>query len=114
MALSALEMGPDVEECMDNCFEAAQAAERCATECVEMGEPERARCIKLCQDVADLTTQHARLMARESEYHQEVAAICADLCETCADECEQYEGTTMQVCAEACRRCADSCRRMAG
>lgn len=99
---------------MDNCFEAAQASERCATHCIEMGDPERARCIKLCRDVADLTTEHARLMARQSEYDSELAAICADLCETCADECASFEGDIVEACEQACRTCAESCRNMAG
>jgi hypothetical protein len=45
MALTELQMGSETEECIDNCFEASQAAEKCAQHCIEMGEAERARCI---------------------------------------------------------------------
>ncbi|PSG97844.1 four-helix bundle copper-binding protein [Thermoplasmatales archaeon SW_10_69_26] len=114
MALTELQMGSEIESCLDNCFEASQAAEKCANHCIEMGEADRSRCIELCQDVADLTSLHARMMARDSEYHNEMAAVCADLCETCADECEQFDGPIPQTCAQACRTCAASCRQMAG
>lgn len=113
MALTELKMGREMENCVDNCFEAAQAAEKCAQHCIEMGEDDRARCIELCRDVADVTSLHARMMARDSEFHREIATVCADLCETCADECANFEGEIPQTCAEACRTCAESCRQMA-
>lgn len=99
---------------MDNCFETSQAAEKCAQHCIEMGEADRARCIRLCRDVAELADLHARMMVRDSEYHEEIARVCADLCETCAEECENVGGKIPQACAEACRKSAESCRRMAG
>ncbi|MCU4753855.1 four-helix bundle copper-binding protein [Halobacteria archaeon AArc-curdl1] len=99
-------------DCMDNCLEAAQACEWCADECIGMGE-EMARCIRLCRDVADLTTMHARFMARNSDYSSDLAETCAAACEACADECEQHDHEHCQVCAETLRECADSCRDMA-
>lgn len=98
--------------CIDNCFEATQASEWCADECIDEG-PEMARCIRLCRDVADLTTTHARFMARESGYSSELAETCAALCEECADECHRHDHEHCQVCADVLRECADSCRDMA-
>lgn len=100
-------------ECIDNCSEAAQACEWCATECVRTGNDEMTRCIQLCRDVADVTTLHARMMARDSEYEAALASTCADLCEVCADECEQFDADHCQTCAETLRECAQSCRDMA-
>lgn len=100
-------------ECIDNCFEAAQASEWCATECIELGDEEMARCIRLCRDVADVATLHARMMARDSPYESDLAETCADLCEECADECEQFDHDHCQTCADVLRECADSCRDMA-
>ena len=100
-------------ECIDNCFEAAQASEWCATECAREGDADMARCIELCRDVADLTTLHARLMARDSAYSSDLAATCADLCEECADECARHDDEHCQVCADVLRECVDSCRDMA-
>ena len=100
-------------DCIDNCLAAAQACEWCATACVREDDADMERCIELCRDVADLTTLHARLMARDSDYSSDLAETCADLCEACADECEQHDTEHCQTCAEVVRECADSCRDMA-
>ena len=103
----------EMASCIDNCFEAAQASEWCADECIQLGDPAMASCITLCRDVADLSTIHARLMARGSSYEADLAAICAKLCEECALECEQFDHEHCQVCAEVLHTCASSCREMA-
>ena len=100
-------------ECIDNCFEAVQACEWCASECIEMGDEEMSRCIALCRDVADVATLHARMMARNSDIEGDLASVCADRCEACADECEQFDHDHCQTCADVVRECADSCRDMA-
>lgn len=116
MALTEIDHVSENEEmaqCIDNCFNAAQACEWCADECIQMGDEEMARCIELCRDVADLTTNHARFMVRNSEFSSDLAATCADACEECADECEQFDAEHCQVCADVLRDCAESCRNMA-
>ena len=70
-----------------------------------------ARCIRLCRDVADLTTLHARFMARDSDDHAARAAVCADACEACAEECADHDHC--QLCADVLPKCAESCREMA-
>lgn len=103
-----------IDDCIDNCLEATQAAEWCATECIRMGDEDMVECIELCRDAADLTALHARLMVRDSDYSAGLAETCADLCDACADECETHDEDHCQVCAEVLRECADSCRDMAG
>lgn len=102
-----------MSDCIDNCFEASQAAELCADACIEEGSEEMARCIQLCRDVADLTSLHARFMSRSSDYHAELASICADACEACAEECSQFDMEHCQTCAEVLEPCAESCQSMA-
>jgi hypothetical protein len=111
--IDRLDENERMAECIDNCFEAAQACEWCATESIRSGDEEMTRCIELCRDVTDMTTLHARLMVRDSEYSSELAATCADLCEACAEECSQHEAEHCQICADVLSACADSCRRMA-
>lgn len=98
-------------ECIDNCLEAAQACEWCADEC--LGDEGMEECARLCRDVADLTTLHARFMARDSKYSSQLAQACADACEDCADECDNHDADHCQICAEVLRECAESCRQMA-
>lgn len=113
MALQEIDhLDDEMQECVDNCFEAAQACEWCADACTEEGEG-MAECIRLCRDVADLASLHARFMARNSQFHRELAGLCADACEACADECEQHDHDHCQTCAEVVRECAETCRNMA-
>lgn len=116
MALTAIdhvEADSRMATCIDNCFEAAQAAEWCADQCIELGDAEMARCVRLCRDVADVATLHARFMARGSDVESDLAATCAELCEECAAECEQFDHMHCQVCANVLQTCAESCRDMA-
>lgn len=112
-AIDKIESGGRKEDCIDNCLEATQACEWCADECIELGDPEMSRCIRLCRDVADIANLHARFMARGSAYEAELAGICAELCEDCATECDQFDHEHCRVCADVLRRCAESCRDMA-
>jgi hypothetical protein len=81
------------------------------TECLEMGgdhvKPQHFRlmmdCVSACQFAADL-------MAHKSQFHRQGCALCAEICESCARDCEQMAG--MEACVAACRSCAQSCRAM--
>lgn len=97
--------------CAENCFAAAAVCEWCADECI--GEEGMERCIRLCRDVADLTTLHARFMARGSNYSTRLAQACAGVCEECAEECARHDDDHCQRCVDVLEACVESCREMA-
>ena len=103
-------LSEEERECIEICNEAAETSEWCADEC--LGSEEMERCARLCRDVADVTSMHARFMARGSDYSGHLAQACVEVCEACADECEQHDADHCQVNAEVLRECADSCRSM--
>jgi len=105
-------LSDEQRECIENCEEASEVCEWCADEC--LGDADMEECARLCRDVADLTSLHARFMARDSDYSGQLATACADACEACADECSQHDADHCQVCAEVLTECAESCRQMAG
>lgn len=105
-------LSDEQRDCIENCNEASEVCEWCADEC--LGDAEMEECARLCRDVADLASLHARFMARGSDYSGDLAKACADACEACADECEQHDADHCQVCADVLKECAESCRNMAG
>ncbi|MFC5972661.1 four-helix bundle copper-binding protein [Halomarina salina] len=113
MALQQIDhLSEEQRECIDNCNEAAQVCEWCADECAGHGE-EMAECVRLCRDVADIASLHARFMARDSDYSGDLGELCAEACEACADECEQHDHDHCQACVDVLRECAETCRSMA-
>lgn len=98
----------DCRDCQDACLATVQ-------HCLRKGglhaEP---RHIRTMLDCADLCGLAANFMARASDHHQSVCALCATLCDACASSCERTaQDEAMNACAQACRRCAQSCREMA-
>lgn len=65
--------------------------------------------LRLCRDVADLTSLHARFMARNSNYSAELAGVCAGACE----EWDRHDAEHCQVCTDVLRECAETCRNVA-
>ena len=69
--------------------------------------------IRIMMDCADICRMAADYMVRGSQFIPAVAALCADICEACAAECERFDSDAQMVaCAQACRRCAQSCRQL--
>jgi hypothetical protein len=91
-------------------WDCALACENCATACLK--EPDitsMAACIKLDRDCADICTQAARLLQRESDIAHQYLVICEEICRTCGEECKKYHHDHCQKCAEACLTCAEAC-----
>ncbi|MFC6987558.1 four-helix bundle copper-binding protein [Haloplanus sp. GCM10025708] len=103
-------LSEEERECIEICNEATEVCEWCADEC--LGDEEMEECARLCRDVADIASLHARFMARNSNYSAQLAEACAGVCEECAEECERHDAQHCQVCAEVLKECAESCRNM--
>ena len=110
-----LMVDPQDFSCLEACQACQAACLQCAAACLEEEDPATMKdCIKLDLDCAAVCALAADAIARDSDFTPAICALCADICDTCADECEQYDMPHCEVCAEACRRCADACREMAG
>ena len=107
-------MAQDIfQTCISECLACAAECDYCAASCLaEQDVRTMAHCIMLDMDCAQLCRLAASYMARDSEFAPAVCAMCAEVCEACADECAHHSMAHCRMCAEACRRCAAECRRM--
>lgn len=102
---------------------AIEAAADCAQACTadndaDLGEShlaEMVRCIRLCQNCADICTVTAAVLSRPASWDRRVVRplleSCVAICASCGDECERHapRHAHCRVCAEACRRCEQAC-----
>ncbi len=71
-----------------------------------------ARCIALDLDCSAACQFAAAAMARNSPHAKAICALCASICQACADECAKHDAEHCKACAAACERCAEECRQM--
>ena len=101
---------------LNDCAQACLADTGC--DLSEQNVTELVRCIRLCQDCADVCTAAAGVISRQAEYDANVIKplleACAAVCKNCGDECERHAQMHQhcRVCAEACRRCEHVCREL--
>lgn len=101
-------------ECIKACYECAAACDHCATACLSEPDPANmADCIRTDLDCAQMCRFAAAVMARGSDFAEEVCRLCAKMCKKCGDECAQHDHDHCKACAEACLACAEECRKMA-
>jgi hypothetical protein len=108
-------MDPKMQACIQACTECHAECAQMVTHCLTLGgkhaEPEH---IRLLLDCAEICQTSANFMLRGSDLHGETCAVCAIVCQMCADSCATFaDDPDMQRCAQVCRRCANSCREMA-
>jgi hypothetical protein len=108
-------MDHDMQECIRNCLETHRISTITAQHCLGMGGKHAAPDhIRVLLDNAQIAITSADFMLRGSPFHARTCALCAEINEQCAAECERLgPDQMMQQCIDQCRRCAASCRRMA-
>lgn len=105
----------DLQACIDACMRCAEACENCADAC--LGEQEVAKmveCIRIDRDCALMCFTAAALLSRGSQFARQFCGLCAEVCDTCAQECRKHDHDHCQQCADECERCAEECRQMVG
>lgn len=106
-------MEDTMQECIGNCRECAEVCRRALAYCQEKGgEYSEEAHLKLLEDCSAICTTSAEFMERNSNNHDRVCGLCADICDLCADSCEAFDDPVLQECARVCRRCAESCHTM--
>lgn len=109
-------MSTEAEACSRLCLQCSRTCVEAVTHCLKKGgKYADAKHIQALLDCAEICQTTANVLARGSELHGRLCAVCADACEQCTESCEQVDPNDemMKQCAEMCRRCAQSCRALA-
>ncbi|KAB1067761.1 four-helix bundle copper-binding protein [Tamlana haliotis] len=51
-----------------------------------------------------------KFMIADSPFAKKYCRLCAEVCEWCAQQCQQHDHEHCQACAAACTKCAQECR----
>lgn len=104
----------DMQICIQNCLECARVCEHLIQHCLKKGgKHSHPQHIRRLQDCVDICLVSAQFMTRESSFHHETCSVCANICETCAADCEKMaDDEVMKICAQVCQTCAESCKKM--
>lgn len=86
----------------------------CAVSCLDEEDVDMlARCIRLNMDCAEMCRLVAGFFARGSEHALHLLPECADICISCARECDSHSHMKHCAdCAQACRECAEACKNI--
>lgn len=101
------------QKCIDVCNRCAQACYECFTAC--LNEPDiqaRKKCVALLVECAGMCQMSAAHMSLNGEFAKEHCAVCALICEKCAQECSMFKDAHCTECAQVCKDCAAECRAM--
>jgi hypothetical protein len=91
-------------------LDCALACEHCASSSLKEDDINMMiDCIKLDRDCADICTQAARLLQRDSVIGHQYLLLCEEICRLCAAECSKHDHEHCRQCAVACEECADAC-----
>jgi hypothetical protein len=109
------EISDEMLQCIQHCTDCHNICLETMAYCLQLGgRHAQAPHLRLLLDCAEICQTSANFMLRRSDLHGRTCAICAEICERCAQDCAQFgDDSQMQACAEVCSSCAASCRRMA-
>lgn len=90
---------PQQRAASDAIAHAVQVCEWCARQCVQLGEPEMADCIQLCEDVSELGETALTLIPRQSRFTQQHLHTLQQAMQASAQECSRHHHAHCQECA---------------
>lgn len=99
---------------IDACNKCAESCEFCATSCLMEEEVKKLeRCIQLNRECASICYTSSQVVSMDGEHTKQICNLCADVCDSCAEECEKHKNMEhCKLCAQAYRKCAEECRKM--
>lgn len=102
-------------DCIEACLSCAEACDRCVE--ASRNDPNPAmltRCNALCMDCAAMCRLTVGYMTRDSEFVDLICQDCAEICESCVEECMRFQDQdeAYRQCTDACHKCMEECLKM--
>lgn len=92
--------------------------EACLDHCLDLlgqGDKDMAACAKTVNEMLAVCAALRSLATQNSKQLAKMAAIAADVCKQCEDECRKHadKHESCKACGESCKTCYDECRKLA-
>lgn len=100
------------ENCIDACYHCATTCLQCENVYMwENGSKGHRSSIRL--DCAEVCLVTAKMLSAKSKFSCKVCALCAEICENCAQECAKHsELRQCKTCVESCLKCMEECKKV--
>src|SRR5690606_18959215 len=99
-------MNTKYEETFQVILECLKECNSCFDECLNEEDVKMmSECIRLDRECADACAFAAQAITRNSPFTNQILELCAEICDRCAEECNQHDMDHCKRCAEACRKC---------
>lgn len=79
----------------------------CAKKCIQENMHKTAI---LCSECADICALTIKWHSADSAFTKKISALCAEVCQSCAEACKLHENRHCQQCSAICFECAKACK----
>src|SRR3989344_4268211 len=95
----------DNQDCIEACLECASSCNQCVVSCLKEDESEVGKlthCMQLNLECAMACYAASEMMTLGSKLAQDYCVLCAEICESCARECDGHNFIQCRECSRAC------------
>lgn len=98
----------DNKELISQLYLCAATCDACYKGCLtEKDKDKLQRCMMLDKECYEICRLTASLLEINSENADKFLKLCAEICASCAQECDHHKYEHCQRCAAVCRKCSE-------
>ncbi len=102
------------QDCIETCTKCAQACRECLMiDLKEDDVADRTKCICILNECERMCCFTAEIMTMVGQSSKSQCALCAEVCDMCAEECGKFKDNHTMKCVNVLNDCAQECRKMA-
>jgi hypothetical protein len=115
MMLKTESMSTEIQTCLSAIKECQKACMESMAYCMSKGGKYiDVRVMSIMRDCAEMCMMCANMMKGSSEFVGRTCMLCYQICEKCAEACENWsDDKKIMECIIACRKCAEYCKIIA-